>query len=65
METRSIKDKFWKSWEALHSEVFKDVAISDWVLMGLTMEVKNKTIEIIDKLTEIENHCSNQTVNEG
>jgi len=64
METRPIKDKFWKSWEALHSEVFKDGGISDWDLMGLTMEVKNMTIGVIDKLTEIENHLAQKVTDE-
>ena len=62
MKTKPIKQSFWDSWSMLHSSVFNGGGISDWKLMGLTMEVKELTISIVDKLTEIENHCSKQTV---
>jgi len=55
---RDIKQAFWSSWEKLHGKVFKDGGLSDFELFGLVTKVKGKTVEIIDLLTEIENHTS-------
>lgn len=53
---RSLKDSYWKSWTKLHTIIFSDGSISDSELLSLTMDVKELTISIIDKLSEIEKH---------
>jgi len=64
METKDMKQSFWDSWILLHKATFKNGGISDFELFGLVQQVKEKTIEVVDLLTKIENHTSTHRASE-
>jgi len=60
IDTKPIKESFWDSWTMLWKH--QNANPSDFTLFGKALEVKELTISIIDKLTEIENDSSEQSI---